>query len=146
MRKAVLAACLMLLAAACGPGAMPPPSAPEYAEVVAALVLRGARVTTQVGGDAGCDEPALSDNAVRLDVVMGGAPAVPVYLFQWRRGPDFEAEADEFARCAAATSASSVVEHVPWRAHGRGWSTSLEQAVRAALDADAAAPTSLSRP
>jgi hypothetical protein len=70
---------------------------------------------------------------------MPGTAPVPVYLFRWRRAPDFDAEADAFAACLAdaegrnpdATVSSS--EHSPWRAYGLGWSDELRDTVDVAI-------------
>lgn len=139
MHVTLLTGIAVLTVAACGPNAMPPPSPNEFLDVVSALVLRGATITNQVAGDAGCTQPPLHDNAVRLDVAMPGAPPAGVYLFRWRRAGDFDAEADAYAACVAEAEARdpdatvTSEERLPWRGYGAGWSPALRDAVEEAL-------------
>ena len=139
MRVAWFLVVAVLTVVACGPDAMPRPSPNEFPEVVSGLVRRGATITTQVAGDAGCPQETLNDNAVRLDVAMPGSPATAVYLFRWRRAPDFEAEASAYAACLTDVRARnagvelSSFERSPWRAYGVGWSSTLRSAVDEAI-------------
>jgi hypothetical protein len=137
------AALLLLLAAAatgCGSFGAPSPTPGGFSELVAALVSRGAAITDQVAGDAGCSDPTLVGNAVRFDVRMpGSAASVPVFTFRWRRAADYQAAAGSFGQCVAAFGGAhpgatiTAIEASPWRAFGLDWSSVLEETVRDAL-------------
>ena len=129
--------------AACG-GSSPAASVGGFSEVVAALVLRGVTVHDQVSGDDGCARVDLHDNVARLSVSMGDDPArSEVYLFRWRRPPDFASAAPTFFMCVTDFRAShpgtviEVVEQSPWRALGESWSDALKAAVTDSLAASA---------
>ena len=116
----------------------PPPGG--FQDIVASLVLRGATITDQVAGDAGCTDPTLYGNALRLDVQMpGDAGSRPVHLLGWRRPGDYDAAGPAFAACLATYDAAdpasevTTVEAPPWRAFGRDWSAELRSAVEQAL-------------
>ena len=130
----------VLLVCGCSAFVAPSPSAGEMGDVVGALVLRGATITDQVGGDAGCSEPTLHSNAVRLDVRMPGESAsVPVYLFRWKDRADYDAARSVFDSCVTEFGAAnaapdmSSVGVAPWRAYGPNWSAALNVAVNDAL-------------
>jgi hypothetical protein len=117
---------------------LPAPTAGELGDVVAALVLRGATITDQVAGDAGCSDPTLFGNAVRLDVRMpGAATSAPVYVLRWKRAADYDAAEAAFAACVAQSprppDAVTTVAVSPWRAYGPDWPDALRDAVSAAL-------------
>src|SRR5215210_4537710 len=130
------------IAAACGTGS-PSPSAAEMTDFLQALVLRGATIHEQVGGDAGCADSTLYGNALRLELTLAqDGNDYEVFVFRWRRPADFDASAERFGDCleefASGISGDANVESVevrPWRAFGPGWSpelqTTLEQAIRA---------------
>jgi hypothetical protein len=133
---------LSVALAGCGARGRPTPIPGDLGQVINALVLRGATITAQVSGDAGCSVPDLRNNAIRYDVLMPDeTAAAPVYVFNWYRPTDFEAGASSFDQCVsehrAAHPASDVatVASPPWRAYGRDWSPALRTAVDEALRA-----------
>ncbi len=133
--RALLIFAVLLSVLGCGGTGLPPASAGEMGDVVSALVRRGATITDQVAGDAGCSESSLHSNAVRLDVRLPGETASSsVYLFRWKTGSDFDNAADAFARCVAERNDQpQTASHSPWRAYGSGWSDALSTAVNEAL-------------
>ena len=120
------------IAAACGTGS-PSPSAAEMTEFLQGLVLRGATIHEQVGGDAGCSDSTLYGNALRLELTLAqDGNDYEVFVFRWRKPTDFDASAvrfegclDEFASGSARDANVESVEVRPWRAFGPGWSPEL---------------------
>jgi hypothetical protein len=131
---------LLLFAAACAGGPSPTPTPSDLSAVLAALALRGTTLHQAVSGDAGCPGSGLHSNAARLELSAADGEDHVVYLFRWRRAPDFEAAGDRFAQCvrdfeAATGTDALVVEASPWRAYGPGWSEEFADAVEGALRA-----------
>lgn len=142
----VAVALMALLVSGCGVFTAPSPTAGEIGDVVAGLVRRGATITDQVSGDAGCPDPSLYGNAVRYDVRMGASDTpAPVYVLRWKSDATFTATQAEFDACVAAYKQAhpdqgvTVYDDAPWRAFGPGWSNSLESAVEQAVHAAAGA-------
>jgi len=146
IRRAAALALTGLLTTGCGVFVAPSPTAGEIGDLVAGLVRRGATITNQVGGDAGCSDPTLAGNAVRYDVRMPNAEeAVPVYVLRWKNQQTFDQSADSFQACVNGFEQAHPGEAVttfadsPWRVYGSGWSddvkTVVEQAVHAAAGA-----------
>jgi hypothetical protein len=130
----------VLAVVGCAGVTTPTPSPGGFQDIVASLVVRGATITDQVAGDAGCADPTLYGNALRLDVRMPGeSDSRPVHLLGWRRQTDYEAAAPAFAACletyeaAGPESEVTTVETPPWRAFGRDWSAALRSAIERAL-------------
>ena len=138
---ALLLVAAVVVAACYGGGSRPTPLPGELADVVSGLVLRGATITRHVSGDAGCEDPRLYGNAVRLDVSMTpAAEPSSVYVLGWRRQTDFDNDAAAFAECVAGAQATygaeaTVIESPPWRAYGLGWSDDLREAVEESIRA-----------
>ena len=131
---------LLLVLGACAGARAPSPTPGGFEDIVAGLVLRGATITDQVSGDAGCHDPTLYGNAVRLDVRMPGqTDSQPIHLFGWRRTSDYEAAALAFEACVESYAAShpasriTEAEAAPWRAFGPDWSAALSSAVEQSL-------------
>jgi hypothetical protein len=131
---------LVGLVVGCASNGIPAATPAGMDDLVAALVVRGASITDQVAGDAGCADRTLIGNAVRLDVRMSDEDAVsPVYVFRWRRVADFDAAAAPFADCVAEFGQRTGAEHMDqvshtlWRAYGPNWPARLRDAVNAAL-------------
>ena len=142
MRRLVLIA-LCTLPLACGGTTGPDPTETPGTmdDAIAELVLNGVAVHNLVGGDAGCPEQALHDNALRLEVSVGAMSSTrTIYLMRWRRQSDFDASAEVFASCVAEygelTGATQIdqVANAPWRAYGPNWPDQLRLAVTDALD------------
>ncbi len=145
--RVLLAALTALLIGGCGVFVAPAqPTSGDLTNVVSALVLRNMTIINQVAGDPGCSSSALYSNAVRYDVQPAGDPnSYPVYVFGWKSQATFDSDKTAFDACVqnyAQTSGSSVetVEHLPWRAFGPGWPTSVHDAVDAALRAAGGIP------
>lgn len=131
---------LVALLSGCGVFVAPSPTAGEMANLVLALVRRGATITDQVAGDAGCPDPSLYGNAIRYDVrTSSDASPARVYLLRWKSQATYDASSDEFDSCVAAfkqahpTESVSVYEDSPWRVYGPGWSETLKSAVETAV-------------
>jgi len=142
LRKTVAFTLVALLLSGCGAFTAPPPTAGDHTDIVGALVRRGMTVTTQVSGDPGCGAQvgsSLHSNAVRYDVrPAGDTNSYPVYVFGWKSQATFDSDKPVFDACVQAAQEASVVpvdtvEHLPWRAFGPGWPTTLRDAVDAAL-------------
>jgi hypothetical protein len=136
-RRATCLAGLALALTGCGVFVAPSPSAGDTVQIVNSLVRRGMTITNQVAGDAGCGNSSLYNNAVRYDVQPGGELLTySVYVFGWKSAATFAADKSNFDACvgsAPSGEAVTTVEHLPWRAYGRGWPDALRQAVDAAL-------------
>ena len=139
MGRAGIVIAMLLIGACAGPRA-PSPTPGGFEDIVAGLVLRGATITDQVSGDAGCPDPTLYGNALRLDVRMPDATKIqPIYLLGWRRASDFDAAGPAFEACVESYSGSdpatriTEVEAAPWRAFGPDWSPALSSAVEQSL-------------
>jgi hypothetical protein len=139
-------AVVAIVVAACGVFVAPSPTAGEIGDVVAGLVLRGAAITDQVSGDAGCGDPTLFGNAVRYDVRISSDQATaPVYVLRWKSQQTFDSSEDAFQGCVNAFKqvhpgqGVSVYEDSPWRVFGPNWSDNLRSAVEAAVHAAAGA-------
>ncbi len=111
-------------------------------DAIAELVNNGIAIHNLVGGDAGCPEQDLHDNALRLEVSIGTMSSTRnIYLLRWRRQSDFDAAAESFTRCLTdfvdTTGATHVdqVANAPWRAYGPNWPPQMLAAVTDALDA-----------
>lgn len=121
-----LLALIALVAACAGPAPSPTPAGAET--IFEALASRGATVTGIVGGDPGCDEADLVDNAIRFEL-RGRNETVPrtVHLFTFRDRMAFEAAATSFRRCLATVLAGAgervdSFESSPYRLLARGLS------------------------
>lgn len=147
-RRLAAFAVVALLLTGCGVFTAPSPTAGEIGDLVAGLVRRGATITDQVSGDAGCADSSLFGNSVRYDVSMAADPApVPVYVLRWKSQQTFDGSAAAFNACISAfkqahpSEGVTVYEDSPWRAYGPGWSDNLrsvvEQAVHDAAGASA---------
>lgn len=135
MKSVLVLTFALIVFGGCGPAAAPTPSPGGFADVISALVLRGATIRQHVSGDAGCPQSELHSNALRLEVSLGGAQTETVYLFRWRRESDYQAAAGEFAACVAQQEGDAVaLEHSPWRAYGAGWTEDLRTILAQALD------------
>lgn len=135
-------ALLLGLPVGCGSAGLPSPTAPSVVNVLEGLALRGATIRQAVSGDAGCSVAPLRGNAVRLVLSLDGtAEQHEIHLFRWRRQPQYDAAAADFAACveehrAASEGEVEVLELAPWRAFGRDWDDELlmvlEESLRAA--------------
>ncbi|HUR16106.1 MAG TPA: hypothetical protein VMZ33_02365 [Candidatus Limnocylindrales bacterium] len=142
MRRLALVA-LSIIVLACSGGAIAEPTETPGTmdDAIGALVLNGVAVHNLVGGDAGCPEQDLHDNALRLEVSIGTMSSTrTIYLMRWRRQTDFDAAAESFAACitefgelSGATQIDQVA-NAPWRAYGANWPPQLLLAVTDALE------------
>lgn len=135
---AAVALTLTLVLAACyGSSASPTPGGPSV--VLQELTRHGVRIVSAVGGDAGCDDASLADNANHLRVRLASdAAETDLYLFTFR-SRDYAAERPAVDACQATFGADSGgaspdrVDVEPYRAFGTGWSPGLRSAVTDAL-------------
>ena len=146
LRAMILVVLMALFIGGCGVFVAPSPTAGEIGDVVAGLVRRGATITDQVSGDAGCSDSSLFGNAVRYDVRLGATAATsPVYVFGWKSQQTFDANAQAFQSCvdsykqAHPDESVTTYEDSPWRAYGSNWSSDLTDAVKLAVHAAAGA-------
>jgi hypothetical protein len=144
-RLASLTICTLLISC-CGAFTAPKPTAGDFTDIVSTLVRRNITVTDQVSGDDGCSNSALYSNAVRYDVrPAGDTTTYPIYVFGWKSEATYDADKAAFDACEQGYSGSSpgavsAVEHLPWRAYGPGWPSTLKDAVDAALSAAGGIP------
>jgi hypothetical protein len=147
--RLVAAAAVALLLAGCGAFSAPSPTAGEMGDLVAGLVRRGATITEQVGGDAGCPDANLYGNAVRYDLRgPGEVDTVPIYLLRWKSDATFTATQTDFDACVESFKKAhpgttiTRYEDAPWRAYGPDWSTTVQTLVETAVHeaAGASAP------
>jgi hypothetical protein len=138
--RALVVIVAALLVAGCGVFTAPSPTAGEIGDVVAGLVRRGATITTQVSGDAGCADQTLVGNAVRYDVRPSGeAATVSIYVLRWKSQQTFDATESAFVDCytaykqAHADQGISVYEDSPWRVYGPSWSQAFYAVVKQAV-------------
>jgi len=139
-------AAVVVTLAGCGVFVAPSPTAGEMGDLVSGLVLRGATITDQVSGDAGCPDPTLIGNAIRYDLRMATeSTTVSVYVLRWNTQQTFDANEPAFQACvtqfeqAHPGATVTTYEDSPWRVFGSGWSPAatgaIEQAVHAAAGA-----------
>jgi hypothetical protein len=129
-----------LLVAACGVTGVPTPTPGSYENFVAGLVQRGATITEQVAGDAGCPGSALHSNAARFDVTFAHELGHhSIYFFAWRRSSDYDAAATDFDECVNAAKQMSpqrsftTITVPPLRVYGSDWPPLLRTAVELSL-------------
>lgn len=139
MSRAGIVVVMLLIGACAGPRAPTPPPA-GFEDIVASLVRRGATITDQVSGDAGCADSTLYGNALRLDIRMPDETEIrPIYLLGWRRTSDYEAAGPAFDACVDSfetshpTAQVTSMEKAPWRAFGPDWNAGLQSVVDQAL-------------
>lgn len=139
MKRFALALVALALAG-CAATSAPTPTPGGYENFIAGLVLRGATITGQVAGDAGCPGVALHKNAARFDVTFENEPGeYTIYFFAWRRASDYESSAAEFADCVASAQAmNSAMDYTsfvasPLRVYGGDWPQPLATAIEISL-------------
>jgi hypothetical protein len=139
MRRLV-ASLAALLVTGCGVTA-PTPTPGSYENFIAGLVQRGATVTQQVAGDAGCTSATLHNNAARFDVTFEDDLAhYSIYFFAWRRVSDYDAAATDFASCVASAQqmnsglAYTTFVASPLRVYGPDWPPALRTAIEQSLN------------
>ena len=130
-----------LILASCGTTGAPTPTPGGYENFIAGLVQRGATVTQQVAGDAGCTGVALHQNAARFDVTFEHeAGDYSIYFFAWRRASDYDDAAASFDRCVSAAKRLSsgttftVFAAPPLRVYGGDWPETLAAAIEISLN------------
>jgi hypothetical protein len=129
-----------LLISACGVTGFPTPTPGGYENFIAGLVQRGATVTEQVAGDAGCPGGALHKDAARFDVTFQHELGhYSIYFFAWRRPSDYDAAAGEFDQCVNAAKqmnsqmSFTVFTAPPLRVYGGDWPPLLAAAIQTSL-------------
>lgn len=138
----VVAAALLL--AACGNAGptMPQPTPADFIGIFEQWALGGIAVHQRTGGDSGCADQTLNDNAGHIVVSLGtGGERRDVYLFHFRNrvrwadgGPAVDACVGQFeARSARLGGAVERIDVSPYRAFGDGWSPALKAALAAGL-------------
>jgi len=131
---------------------MPLPTPADSIGVFEQWALRGVTVTSERGGDTGCADQGLVDNAVHAVISFGGEGQRDVYLFRFRNrvrwadgGPALDACQGQFeARSSRRGGAVDRIDVSPYRAFGDGWSDALRIALAAGMVAasgDGGVPT-----
>jgi hypothetical protein len=139
-----LACCSALVAgillAACGPLERPPNTPMDRSGIFEQIALEGGAIVSVTSGDAGCDDPALAENAVRARVRAPDGAEADVHLLTFRNRPFWEASGAAADACVAALESRrgplGSVERLdisPYRAWGRGWTPALTDLLRRAL-------------
>ncbi len=137
----MLAGALVLLtalsAAACG-GPRPTPSPGGIGVILPSLARRGAVITRVVGGEAGCADPGLQQNAARVTLTLEGSGPFDLYVFTFRARA-YEVSAAPVDACQAAFAAASGTDDVarldvpPYRVFGPRWSPEVRSLLEGAL-------------
>jgi hypothetical protein len=129
-----------VLLAACGPLERPPNTPMDRSGIFEQIAVEGGTVVSVTSGDAGCDDPALAENAVRARVLTPDGAEADVHLLTFRNRPFWEASAAEADACVAELATrhgpGGSIERLdisPYRAWGRDWTPGLADLLQRAL-------------
>jgi hypothetical protein len=131
---ALAAACA--IAGACG--STPPSAHPGLSSQLVGAIARRVTVSSVVSGESACSDPGLVANALHITVVdQSSKPPRDVYVYSFRaKSWDASAATVDACQAAYAAGASDVrrLDLQPYRLIGRGWSQTLTEELKAALD------------
>ena len=119
----------------------PPPTPADTQVIFEELARRGGTITSVVGGDPGCDEAELVDNAIGFDLRgPDERDAARVHLLIFRNAAAYDAAETAFERCYRDLSGSGGVSverfgASPYRFIARGLSEAERRMLEEAIEA-----------
>jgi hypothetical protein len=130
-----------VLLGACGPLERPPNTPMDRSGIFEQIALEGGTIVSVTSGDAGCDDPELAGNAVRVRIRTLEGVESDVHLLTFRNRPFWEASAAAADSCVAEIAARrtrnrDAIERLdisPYRAWGVDWPPQLTDLLRLAL-------------